>query len=121
MCLECEMTSIEESDICVWQVFPKSFGSRRNEKRIILAPDRKQWRLRLTKIFLKFRIELHIRCVVEKQIQLNLFVSRTLQQDRIQCVRLGRNAFWIAYAVRVLPPRSFQCQNVSPEYLSVFY
>src|SRR5262249_17598131 len=121
VCLNCEMTCIKELDLCVRQVFSKRLGSRRNKERIILAPDRKQWRLRLTKIFLKFRIELHIRCVVEKQIQLNLFVSRTLQQGRIQCVRLGRNAFWIAYAVRVLPPRSFQCQNVSPEYLSVFY
>src|SRR5215510_14536660 len=78
VCLDCEMTCIEELDLCVRQVFSKRLGSRRNKERIILAPDRKQWRLRLTKIFLKFRIERYIRCVIEKQIQLNFFVCRTL-------------------------------------------
>src|SRR5262245_29002222 len=78
MCLDCEMTCIEELDLCVRQVFSKSFGSRRNEKRIILAPDRKQWRLRLAKIFLKFRIERYIRCVIEKQVELNTLVAWTI-------------------------------------------
>src|SRR5215510_10027520 len=78
VCLDCEMTGIEELDLCVRQVFSKSFGSRRNEKRIILAPDRKQWRLRLAKIFLKFRIERYIRCVIEKQVELNTLVAWTI-------------------------------------------
>src|SRR4030095_3879063 len=114
------MTCLDELDLCVRQVLSKCLGSRRNEKGIILAPDREQWRLRFTKIFLKFRIELHIRSVIEKQIELNLFVSRTLQQSGIQCVRLRRNAFWIAHAVRVLPSCSSQRQNVLSDYLTIF-
>src|SRR5215471_3116124 len=78
VCLDCKMTCIEELNLGVRQVFSKRLGSRGNEKRIILAPDRQQRRFRLTKIFLKLRIKLHIRCVIKKQIQLNLIVSRPL-------------------------------------------
>src|SRR5262245_24970468 len=56
VCRDCEMTCIQELDLCIRQVFSKRLGSGGNKERIILAPDRKQWRLRLTKIFLKFRI-----------------------------------------------------------------
>ena len=120
VCFCRKMSGIEELDLCVRQVSPKRLCSRGDEKGIILAPDRKQRWFRSTKIFLKFGIELHIRRVIQKQIQLNLLVSRTFEQRRIQCVRLGRNTVGIGYAVRVLPPRSFQRQNVLPEYLTVF-
>ena len=66
-------------------------------------------------IFLKLRIELHIRGVIQKQIELNLFVPRAFEQGRIQCVRLRRNALWIRYAVDVLPPRSSRCQDTLSE------
>src|SRR5262245_8194392 len=55
VCLNCEMTCIEKLDLCIRQIFSKRQRSHRKEERIILAPYRKQWRLRLTKIFLKFR------------------------------------------------------------------
>src|SRR6185503_14409277 len=78
MRLDRKMSGIEELDRCVRQVFAKRLGSRRNEEGIVLAPDRKQRRFRFAEIFLKFRIELHVRCVIEKQIELDVFVSRTL-------------------------------------------
>src|SRR5262249_60647618 len=81
--------------------------------------DRKQGRLPFAEILLEFWIELYIGCVVQKQIELNLFVSRTFQQRRIQRVRLRRNTFRIPYAVRVLPACSLRCQNVPPEHFSV--
>src|SRR5215471_1130854 len=71
-----KLSGIEELNLRARYVLPKRFGSRRNEKRIILAPDRKQRRLRLPEIFLESRIQFHIRCVIQKQIELNLFVSR---------------------------------------------
>jgi hypothetical protein len=52
-----------------------------------------------------------VRRVIEKQIQLNVFVPRTLQQSRVQHVRFRRNTLRI-HTVRALPSRSFQCQNV---------
>src|SRR5262249_39741911 len=39
VCLNSEMTCLEESHFCIWQVLSKRLGSCRNEKRIILAPD----------------------------------------------------------------------------------
>ena len=77
-------------------------------------------RLRLTKIFLKFRIELHIRRVVEKEIQLNVFVSWSFKKRGVQCVRLRRNAVWIAYAMSVLPSGALQRQNISSKHISIF-
>jgi hypothetical protein len=41
VCLDCEMTCIEELDPCVWQVSAKRFSSSRNEEGVILTPDRK--------------------------------------------------------------------------------
>ena len=107
-----KMPGIQELDPRVRYILSKCLGSRRNEKGIVLAPNRQQRRLGLSKIILKCRIELHVRRIVEKQIQLNVFVPRTLQQRRIQRVRFRRNALRIGHAVRVLPSRSLQRQNV---------
>src|SRR5215831_3918804 len=84
VCLEGKMAGIKELNPCVRQVFSKCLCSWRYEKGIILAPDRKQWRLRLSKIFLELRIKPHVRRIVQKQIELNLFVSRPFQQSPIQ-------------------------------------
>src|SRR5215467_13894094 len=110
------MPRIKELNPRVRQVLSKCLCSWRDEKRIILAPDRKQWRPRLSKIFLELRIKPHVRRIVQKQIELNLFVSWPFQQSPIQCVRLRRNAFWIGDALRVLPTSSFQCQDVLADY-----
>src|SRR5580693_7888319 len=53
-----KMTGIEELHLRVRQVLSKGLCSRGNEERIVLAPYRKQRRLRPTKIFLEFRIKL---------------------------------------------------------------
>ena len=63
------------------------------------------------KVILKRQKQLHVRRVIEKQIQLNVFVPRTLRQSRVQHVRFRRNTLRI-HTVRVLPSRSFQYQNV---------
>src|SRR5262245_15705176 len=120
MCLYRKMSSVKQLNLCVRQIFPKRLCSSGEEKGIVLPPDRKQRWSPFTKIFLKFRIEVHIRRVIQKQIELNLFVPWTFQQSRIQCVRLRRNTLGIRYPVRVLPARSFQCQNILANYLAIF-
>jgi hypothetical protein len=112
MGFERKVSSIQEFHCRIRIVASEGFCSRGNEKRIVFAPDRKKWRLRFAKILLKFRVKIHIRCVIQKQVELNLFVSRTFQQGSVQRVRLRRNALWIFCAMRVLPARSFQCQNI---------
>ena len=110
-----KMSGIEELNLRARYVFAERLRSCGDEKGIVLAPDRKQGRLRFTEIFLKFRIKLYVRRVIQKQIELNLSVPRTLEQRRIQCVRLRRNTLWICYAVGVLPARSSRGQNTLAE------
>src|SRR3984885_8629741 len=120
MCLDREMPGVEELNLRAGYVLPKGFGSCRHEERIVLAPDRQQGRFRSAKIFLEFRIQLDVRRVIQKQIELNLYVPRAFEQSRIQCVRLRRNTFRIRYTVGVLPTRSARRQNSLPEYVSIF-
>ncbi len=94
--LEREMPGIQELNPRVRYVLSKCLGPRGNEEGVVLTPNRQQRRLGLPKVILKCRIELHVRRVIEKQIQLNVFVPRTLQQSRVQRVRFRRNTLRIA-------------------------
>src|SRR6516225_2969480 len=114
------MPSIEKLHLSMRQILLKCLCSRGNEERIVLAPNCKQRRLRFAEIFLKFRIELYIRGVVEKQVELNFFVAWALEQSRVQRVGLKRDTLGIGDAFGVLPARSTCCQNALPEYGPVF-
>ena len=109
--LDRKMSGVEELHLRVGQVLSKGLCSRRNEERIVLAPDRKQRRFRLTEIFLEFRIKLYVRRIIQKQIELNLFVPRPFKQSRVQRICLRRNSFRMRYSVGVLPPRPAGGQN----------
>src|SRR5215467_3491553 len=89
--LESKVSRIEELDRRVREVFSKCFGARRDEEGIVLAPDGEERRRRLTKVLVKRRIQLHIRGVVEEQIQLDLLVPPALQESGVQRVRFGRH------------------------------
>src|SRR5215467_1470504 len=119
MCFEREMSGIEELNLRVRYVFPKCFCSRRNEERIILAPDRQQRRFRLAEIFLKLRIKLYVRAVIQKQIELDLLVPRAFEECRVQRVCLRRHSLRIRYAVGVLPAGSSGCQNTLTENIPI--
>src|SRR5215469_10538194 len=113
------MPSIEELNLGTRYIFPKRIRSWGNEERIVLAPDRKQRRFRFTEIFLKFRIQPHVRRIIQKQIELNLFIPRTFEESRIQCVRLWWNTFRICDTMGVLPARPSGCQNALTEYVPI--
>src|ERR1700683_1776848 len=100
------MAGIEELNFRARYVLPERFRSGGNEKRIVLAPDGEQRGLRFAEIFLEFRIQLHVRCIIQKQIELKLYVPWALQQSPVQRVGFRRNGLWIRYAVGVLPARS---------------
>src|SRR5215469_4494857 len=119
MCFQREMAGIEELNLGARYIFPKRFRSSGNEERIVFAPDRKQRGFRFTEIFLEFRIQPQVRRVIQKQIQLNLFIPRTFEERRVQRVRLGRNTLRMGYTVGVLPARSSGCQNALTEYVPI--
>src|SRR5215470_12292688 len=121
MRLQCKMPGVEELDLRVRYVSSKCLGAGGNEEGVILSPDCQQRRLGLAKVILKRRIEFQVRGVVEEQIELDVFVPRSFQQRRIQCVRFRRNSLRVGHAVRVLPSRSLQRQDVCAKDLPVLF
>src|SRR5262245_39098706 len=120
MCFQREMSGIEELNLGSRNIFPKRFRSYRNEEGIVLAPNRQQRRLRLAEIFLKLRIKLQIRGVVQKQIELDFFIPRALEKCRVERIRLWRNTLRIRDTLGVLPARTPCRQNALSEYVPVF-
>jgi len=54
-----------------------------DKKGVVLSPNRKERRFVLPEIRLKLGIQLHVRRVVEKQIQLDLPNARPFEQCRV--------------------------------------
>src|SRR3974390_622850 len=113
------MSGIKELHVGVRYVLREGFCPCWDEERVILSPDGKQRRLRFAEIVLKSWIKLQVRGIIQKQIQLNFFVSRPLEQSRIQGVRLGRHTLRIGYAVGVLPACSSVGQNTFAKYVPI--
>src|SRR5215472_8477793 len=119
VCLCRKMAGVKELNLRTRQVFPKSFGSCGNEERIILAPDREQRRLRLAEILLEFRIELYVRGIIQKQIELDVFIAGTLQQSSVQSIGFRRDDLRISNSMRVLPACAFKGQQGVADNLAV--
>src|SRR5215469_18817686 len=89
--LQREVTRVEEADIGTGDVAFVRFGSRRQEERVVLAPDRQQRRLMLPEVRLERGVESDITGVVEEQIELHLVRSRARQIVIVQRAAVRRN------------------------------
>jgi hypothetical protein len=85
-----EVARIEELYLRVRIVPLVSLRSRRNEERIVFAPDGQQRRLCLAEILLKRGIKLYIVGVIQKQVELNIHIAGPRINPVIQRVALGR-------------------------------
>src|SRR5215469_10173211 len=121
VCLCRKVSGVKELNLRTRYVLLKGFSARWNKEGVILAPDRKQRGFRLSEILLEFWVEPYVRRIIQEQIKLNLFVSRTFEQGRIQYVRLRRNALRICHAMGVLPAGSSRCQNAFAKYVSIVF
>src|SRR5437016_14429135 len=102
MGFECEMPGVEELDLRARIVPLEGFGPGREKERIASAPDcERRWPVD-AEVFLELRIQLDVTRIVEKQVQLNIFIAGATQQGRIECIGLWGHARFIG-AVRVLP------------------
>lgn len=84
MGLEREVASVQEFNGGIRIVAAKSFGTRRNKKDVVLAPNREHGRLEFAKVGLKFWVELYVVGVVQIQIKLNFFIARAFEQSLIR-------------------------------------
>lgn len=76
MRFECEMPGVEELDLRARIVPLECVGPGREKERIGLAPDGERRRPVGAEVFLKLGIQLDVTRIVEKQIQLNVLISR---------------------------------------------
>ena len=77
MGLEREVAGIEEAHLRAWNVAFERFRTRRQEERIVLAPDREERWLVFAEVGLKFRIHRDVGPVVAKQIELHFIGAGT--------------------------------------------
>ena len=70
------MSGVEEQYLRARIVPLEGFGPGREKERIGLAPHGERWRPAGAEVFLKLGIELDVTRIVEKQIQLNVLISR---------------------------------------------
>src|SRR5262245_3004712 len=113
MCFKRKMTRVEETNFSIRIIASERFCSSRQKERIILAPDRQQGWMIFAEKRLKLRIEGNIAGVVKEEVKLDFIVSRSGEQNRIECVALGRNERLVGDAVGVLPPRRFRLEKVA--------
>src|SRR5215471_15308261 len=86
----------------VWIVPTERFGALGKKERIILAPNCEQRRTVSAEIRLELRVQRHVACVVEKQVELNLVVAATRQQGTVEPIGFGRNQRCVGDAVEIL-------------------
>jgi len=115
VCLQRKMSCVQELHCSIWIVSAIRLSSGRNEERIVLAPYGKQRRLRFTKIRLERRIQFHVRSIVEKQIELDVCITRAFEQSLVQRIRFRRHHLRMRNAMLVLKARALQRQNVTAD------
>src|SRR5262245_9899787 len=91
MSFQREVTRLEEADHGAGKVALERLRACREEKRIVPAPHREQWRSPRPKVFLERRVQRDIARVVEEQVELDLVVAGPSEQRRIERVALGRD------------------------------
>jgi hypothetical protein len=87
--LQREMSSVEKADLGVRQISFVGFCTGRQEKRVVLAPNRQQLRLVVTEIGLEGRIEGNVACLVEHQVELDLVRLRAQHVPRVERDPIG--------------------------------
>src|SRR4030095_1861152 len=119
MRFKCKVSRIEQLDTRVRVVALEGLRSGRDKERIMLAPNGEQRRLGVAEIFLKDWIEGEVRSVIEKEIELDVFIAGALQQSSVQSIGFRRDHLRISNAMRVLPACALVGQQGVPDNLAV--
>jgi hypothetical protein len=97
-----EVACIQQMHFCLWQILLECLCARCHENLIILPPDCQQRHLALFQPRLPRWILVHVRPVVIKQVQLDVFVARAIHQVLIQAIGLWSYGIRVWCAIEVL-------------------
>src|SRR4051794_9817095 len=78
-----EMTGVEKVKFGIRQVSKIWPCAISRENLVVLAPHDQCWRLMFTEKGMEFRIERDVSTVIVEQIQLDVFIARTIQQHLV--------------------------------------
>ena len=70
MCLQREVPRVEQVHFGIGDIPPECRSARRQEERVVLAPNSKERRLKLAEVFLELRVELDVAGIVQEEIEL---------------------------------------------------
>ncbi len=113
MAFQREVTGVEKLYLGVWDVAPEGFGARRNKEWVILAPHREKRRPLVPEILLERRVKLHVRRIVEEQVELDVLLAWPSEKRTVERIPVRRNAGEIGDAVGILKQRRFGLQEVA--------
>src|SRR5215831_9556887 len=101
--LEGKVAGVEEAHVSFWIVALERLGARRQEKRVVLAPDCQKRRPVLAKIGLKFGIHRDIALVVAQEVELHFIGARPCEIKVVERIPVRRNRGHVGDTVGVLP------------------
>src|SRR5580692_2465688 len=104
--LECEVSRVHKSDRGGRKILLIRLGTCRDKEGIVLSPDRHERRPVLTEVFVELRIRRDVVSVIEVKIQLDLHVSGTRDQSRVERIAFRGYPLRVRYAVEVLKPNA---------------
>src|SRR5258705_3087664 len=91
VCLKRKVAGVEESHFRAWNVALERLCARRQEERVVLAPNRQEGRLVLAEVLLKSRIKRDVALVVAKQVQLDLIGAGAGQIEVVERIAVRRH------------------------------
>src|SRR5215470_14445987 len=117
--LQGEVPAVQKLDNRIGIIPTVGLRSGREKERIMPAPNGEQRRLGVAEVFLKNWIEGEVRSIIEKEIELNVFIAGALQQSSVQRIGFRRDHLRISNSMRVLPASAFKGQQGVPDDLAV--
>src|SRR5437870_6339594 len=97
-----EVTGVVEVYFGVRVVALERLGPGRQKERIVLAPDREQWRPLCAEVLLELRVERDVAGIIQEQVELDLIIAGPGQQRGVKLVRFRRQQRLVLDAIEIL-------------------
>lgn len=110
---QCEVTSVYEMELKVFDVAFVRFCSGRRKDLVVLTPNDKHRRLMFAKVLLPFRIQRRVASVAEEQIELKLLIASSIEQELIVRRTIRTNPLNVLDSMSVQSAAMTSSDNVS--------